>query len=500
MSKKAMLVILDGWGHNKDPKVSALQAAHTPFIDSLYKTYPNAELVTYGTEVGLPDGQMGNSEVGHLNIGAGRVVYQELARINKAITDKTLNTHPTITATISKATAEKKPIHLMGLVSDGGVHSHISHIIALANIFTDAGIQVYLHAFMDGRDTGPQNGKGYIKDLLSAVDAKQCSLATIVGRYYAMDRDNRWERIAKAYHLLTKGEGLLTQDALSSIQDHYDKGITDEFMEPIKVGSQESGLIEEGSIVCFANFRTDRPRQITRVLTQEAKEGMKPLDLHFVTMTRYDETFKNIAVVYEKEQIQNALGEVIAAAGLKQLRIAETEKYPHVTFFFSGGVEEPLKGEERIVVNSPKVATYDLQPEMSAYDVTTKVVKNLQESSPDLVILNFANADMVGHTGIFTAAVKAAEVLDACMDVVMGVAIREDYQVLVIADHGNSDIMVNKDGSPHTAHTTNMVPVILVQNKPGLSIKDGKLADVAPTLLQLMGLDQPSEMTGISLL
>ena len=495
-----MLVILDGWGHNKDPKVSALKAAHTPYMDSLYKTYPNAELVTYGTEVGLPEGQMGNSEVGHLNIGAGRVVYQELARINKAIAEGALAHHPTLTETITKANKEGKPIHLMGLVSDGGVHSHISHLIALANIFNEAGIQVFIHAFMDGRDTGPQKGKGYIKDLMEAVDADRCRLSTVVGRYYAMDRDNRWERIAKAYNLLTKGQGDSTEEVLSTIQENYDKGITDEFMEPIKVGGPETGLLEDGSIVCFANFRTDRPRQITRVLTQEAIDDMTPLDLHYVTMTRYDETFKGISVIYEKEQIKQSLGEVIATAGLRQLRIAETEKYPHVTFFFNGGVEEPLEGEQRIVVDSPKVATYDLQPEMSAYKVTSEVVKTLRESSPELVILNFANADMVGHTGIFSAAVKAAEVLDACMDVVVGSALREAYDILVIADHGNSDIMVNQDGSPHTAHTTNMVPVILVQNEIKKGIKQGKLADVAPTLLALLGLKQPSEMTGDSLL
>ena len=500
MHKKAMLVILDGWGHNTDPKISALKAAHTPFIDSLYATYANAELVTYGSEVGLPEGQMGNSEVGHLNIGAGRIVYQELARINKAIADNTLSTHPTITESIDKAKAEGKPIHLMGLVSDGGVHSHIEHLIALANIYTAAGVEVYMHAFLDGRDTGPKSGKSFVNDLLVAVDSESCHLSTVVGRYYAMDRDNRWDRIAKAYNLLVKGQGAHTNDVLSRIQEYYDQGITDEFMEPINVDTQEKGLIQEGSIVCFANFRTDRPRQITKVLTQETIEGMKPLSLHFVTMTRYDDTFKGISVVYEKQQIQNSLGEIIAEAGLKQLRIAETEKYPHVTFFFSGGDEEPLNGEERIVVNSPKVATYDLQPEMSAYEVTTKVVKNIKESAPDLVILNFANADMVGHTGIFSAAIQAAEVLDACMDVVIGAALTEEYQVLVIADHGNSDIMVNSDGSPHTAHTTNMVPIILVQNEIEYGVKDGKLADVAPTLLQLIGLEQPKEMTGNSLL
>jgi 2,3-bisphosphoglycerate-independent phosphoglycerate mutase len=500
MSKKAMLVILDGWGHNSDPKVSALTAAHTPFIDSLYKTYPHAELVTFGTEVGLPEGQMGNSEVGHLNIGAGRVVYQELARINKAVAEGTLAQHPVVQATIDKAKAEGKPIHLMGLVSDGGVHSHISHIIALANLFTSLGIQVHLHAFMDGRDTGPQNGKGYLETLLSGVDLSLCSLETVIGRYYAMDRDNRWERIAKAYDLLTKGVGEVTDDVLSAVQSCYDKGITDEFMEPLKVGGAESGLIGDGAIVCFANFRTDRPRQLTRVLTQEAIEGMAPLDLHFVTMTRYDDTFKNISVIYEKEEIKKGLGEVVSTAGLKQLRIAETEKYPHVTFFFSGGQETPLPGEERIVVNSPKVATYDLQPEMSAYKVTSEVVAHIQESDSDLVILNYANADMVGHTGIFDAAVQAAEVLDACVEVLIGTALQHEYQILIIADHGNSDIMVNGDGSPHTAHTTNMVPAILVQNKVVAQLSDGKLADIAPTLLALMGLEQPQEMTGKSLL
>lgn len=504
MAKKAFLMILDGWGLNDNVEVNALKAAHTPYMDSLFENYPHAELVTYGMDVGLPEGQMGNSEVGHLNLGAGRVVYQELARINKAIAEGTLRDNPTFRALLSEATQRKRPIHMLGLLSDGGVHSHIDHLIAMANYATEGGHQVYLHLFMDGRDTGPMMGKSYLKQILDATDAKLCTISTMIGRYYAMDRDQRWERIAKAYDLLTQGKGMVVAEPLAAVQQAYDGGMTDEFMEAMKVGSIEEGLIKDGDVVLFTNFRTDRPRQLTSALTQKAfpEHNMKPLDLHYVTMTKYDEAFKNLHIIYEKENIAETLGEVIAAEGLKQLRIAETEKYPHVTFFFNGGREEPFEGEIRMMVNSPKVATYDLQPEMSAYELTTTLVETMQAESPELIILNFANADMVGHTGDFTAAVQAAEALDACMEAIIPKALAQEYSLIIIADHGNSDIMKNPDGSPHTAHTTNPVPIILVapQSERARAICSGKLGDIAPTILDIMGVKQPESMTGSSLL
>ena len=501
MKKKAFLVILDGWGHEADPKVSAIAAAKTPYIDSLYKNYPNAELVTYGDEVGLPEGQMGNSEVGHLNLGAGRVVYQELARINKAIRDNTLVTNETIQKTITYAKENSKPVHLMGLLSDGGVHSHIKHIIALAKLFNSEGIQVHLHMFLDGRDTGPDSGHGYVSSLLEAIEGlAHCNLSTIIGRYYAMDRDNRWERIHKAYDLLVSGNGLQSDDPLADIKKSYESGIFDEFMDGIKVGKADEGLIEEEDVVFFANFRTDRPRQLTTVLSQKAfpEQNMAPMSLYFVTMTQYDEKYKNIHVVYSKDKIEKTLGEVVSAEGLTQLRIAETEKYPHVTFFFSGGREEPYEGEHRIMIKSPNVATYDLQPEMSAKALTAAVDAYMKSDKPDLIIMNYANADMVGHTGDFKAAIKAAETLDACMKALVPEAIEQNYELVIIADHGNSDIMVNADGSAHTAHTTNQVPIIVV-SKTIKEVKNGKLADVAPTLLKMMNIAIPGSMDGIPL-
>lgn len=502
MSKKAFLIILDGWGHGKDKKVSAIDQAHTPYVDSLYQNYPHAELVTYGEEVGLPEGQMGNSEVGHLNIGAGRIVYQELARINKAIKEDTLRHRPVIVAAIEKAKADKKPVHLMGLLSDGGVHSHIDHIIALASYFTDAGVEVYIHAFLDGRDTGPKSGLKFVSKLLDGIAGTTAKLSTIIGRYYAMDRDNRWERIAKAYDLLVRGEGALTMNPLDAIQKQYDQGLTDEFLEPIKVGSKEQGLIESSDLVLFANFRTDRPRQLTTALTQKKLDhNMEPIKCHFITMTEYDASFNDINVVYTKEDIKGSLGEVISGAGLTQLRIAETEKYPHVSFFFSGGREYPFEGETRIMVKSPNVATYDLQPEMSAYELTTKVDDFISKNAPDFIVLNYANADMVGHTGIMTAAITAVEALDACLEVLVPRAIRHEYKIVIIADHGNSDIMMTEDSTPHTAHTTNMVPIIVIDPERDVTtVSNGKLGDIAPTIIKLMGLESSELMSGKSLI
>lgn len=497
-------MILDGWGLNDDETVNALKAAHTPYVDSLFENYPHTELVTYGEEVGLPEGQMGNSEVGHLNLGAGRVVYQSLARINNAIADGTLKQNDTFADLVSEAVKRDRPVHLMGLLSDGGVHSHIEHIIALAGYLTDAGRQVYLHLFMDGRDTGPNEGAGYLQKLQAAIHSDLCSISTVIGRYYAMDRDQRWERISKAYALLTRGEGEVVSDPVQAVQAAYRSNITDEFMTALKVGGKKEGLIKDGDCVLFANFRTDRPRQLTQALTQQAfpEQAMKPLDLHYVTMTRYDEAFKGVQVIYEKENLLETLGEVIAEAGLKQLRIAETEKYPHVTFFFNGGREEPFAGEIRKMVASPKVATYDLQPEMSAYELTSILIETMRVEQPELIIMNFANADMVGHTGDFQAAIKAAETLDSCLEVIVPKALRADYSLLVIADHGNSDIMKNPDGSAHTAHTTNPVPAILVEphtEKPH-KLNPGKLGDIAPTLLAIMGVKAPKSMTGSNLI
>ena len=500
-TRKAMLVILDGWGHGLRPEASAVSQAHTPYMDSLYDTWPNAELVTYGEEVGLPAGQMGNSEVGHLNIGAGRIVYQALARINNAIADNSIAENPVIKTMIQKAKEGNKPIHMMGLLSDGGVHSHIDHLIAFCKLMSSQNVTVYIHAFMDGRDTSPSSGKGYLETIVSSIKGTSASISTIIGRYYAMDRDNRWERIAKAYNLIVKGEGVHTDDPLSAIQAQYDKDISDEFIEPIKIGANEDGLIKEDDIVFFANFRTDRPRQLTSVLTQKPEADMTPISCHFVTLTEYDAAFSGINVIFNKQDIPDTLGDVVADNGLSQLRIAETEKYPHVSFFFSGGREDLLPKEKRIMVNSPKVATYDLQPDMSAYELTTKVVKSIKEDNPDLIIVNYANADMVGHTGIMSAATKAVEVVDSCLESLVTKALLEKYNIVIIADHGNSDIMINEDGTAHTAHTTNMVPIMVLDesNRGHYKVKSGKLADVAPTILKLMKLEKSDLMTGESL-
>ena len=504
MTKKAFLIILDGWGHGSDPSASAIAQARTPFVDNLYKQYPNAELITYGKEVGLPEGQMGNSEVGHLNIGAGRIVYQELARINQAIQEEQLIQNTALISTLSKAKSENKNIHLMGLVSDGGVHSHINHLKALCDITHEFGLKnVFIHAFLDGRDTDPQGGKSYIKDLLEHIDNKNVFLATIIGRYYAMDRDHRWERTKLAYDLfVNKKADACSNDPIKTIQEKYDEGLTDEFMPPLLINTNRDSKIqsiEEGDVVISFNFRTDRPRQICYVLTQEdvLDYGMSKLEISMLTMTRYDHSFKNIDVIFEKEDIINTLGQVISDNGLSQLRIAETEKYPHVTFFFSGGKEDTFANEQRILIDSPKVATYDLQPEMSAYELTNAVHKAIESQKPDFIILNYANADMVGHTGVFNAAIKAVQTLDACLESIVPIALENSYLIIIIADHGNADFMVNEDGSPNTAHTMNPVPIIIIDPENNVNeVRNGKLADLAPTIIHYMGLKIPKDMTG----
>lgn len=513
---RALLVILDGWGLGPDPEVDAIAAAETPCFDALLRDRPHAELTTYGEDVGLPPGQMGNSEVGHLNIGAGRVVYQELARINRAIREDTFAGQPVVAEALAAAKAARpdgspRSLHLMGLVSDGGVHSHVDHLLALCDAAAEAGVeQVYIHAFTDGRDTAPQGGEGFLATVLDHIGGQSTQLATITGRYYAMDRDKRWERIRVAYDALVRGEGERTVDPLTVLRKRYGDGQTDEFIEPIVVtddGGQPIGSIRDGDVVVFFNFRTDRPRQITEALTQRPfpEHDMAPLSgLHFVTMTRYDETFDGLHVVYTKDDLPNTLGQVLAEAGKRQLRIAETEKYPHVTFFFNGGREEAFAGEHRIIVPSPRVATYDLQPEMSAHELRDELTGYLVSERPEFACVNFANTDMVGHTGVWEAAVSAAETVDRCLSTVLETAADNGYDVLVIADHGNSDVMRKRDGSPHTAHTLSPVPVVYVpaptRERPPGRISDGKLADVAPTVLALLGVAAPAEMDGESLL
>ena len=502
MGKKVILFILDGWGIAKDKSVSAIDKAYTPFIDGLYAKYPNSRLEASGLAVGLPEGQMGNSEVGHMNIGAGRVVYQDLVRISNAVKDGSIAENPALMEAISYAKTYHKKIHLLGLLSDGGVHSHIDHLKGLLNtLHTHACEDVYIHAFTDGRDTDPTGSLKYLKDIQDHLDATKGKIATVTGRYYAMDRDKRWERVKLAYDAMVNGIGKKTQDLLASIQSSYEEGITDEFIKPI-IMEETQGKIEEGDVVLVFNFRTDRGRQITQALSQQdfPEVGMKKLDLHYVTMTKYDDSFQNVSIMYDKENLSHTLGEVLALNGKTQIRIAETEKYPHVTFFFSGGREEPFSGESRLLCPSPKVATYDLQPEMSAYAIKDKIIPELQRKSADFICLNFANPDMVGHTGVFEATVKACETVDKCAEAVVNMALEHDYLSIVIADHGNSDIMINPDGSPHTAHTTNQVPFIIVDKDFKGKLKNGKLGDLSPTILTLMGLPIPKEMKGKVLL
>lgn len=501
--ERAALLILDGWGHGTRPEASAIHLANTPFVDQLYQNYPHTELITFGEEVGLPEGQMGNSEVGHLNIGAGRVVNQELVRINKAIQSGTLKENPVLLAAFEKAKKEDKALHFMGLLSDGGVHAHINHLKALCDLALDYGLtNIYIHAFMDGRDTGPNSGLGYLEDLLQHIQDTPIQLSSMIGRYYAMDRDQRWERIRLAYELLLHGKGEVTSDPLASLKEAYEQGTTDEFLPAF---SGPGAAIQEGDVVLCYNYRTDRCRQITSALTQEESpalaEGLQPIPLHYLTMTRYDEEFEGLHILFEKENLVDTLGEVLAKANKTQWRLAETEKYPHVTFFFSGGREAAFEGEKRFIEPSPKVATYDLQPEMSAAPLTDKLLNNLQQELPDFFVLNYANTDMVGHTGVLEAAVQAAETVDQCLARLVPALLEKEYAVVIIADHGNSDCMVNEDGSPHTAHTTNLVPCFLVTpSTAAYSLQEGKLADVAPTLLELLGLEQPEVMDGVSLL
>lgn len=504
MNKKMMLLILDGWGIGPVKERSAIAMAKTPNFDALMAKYPNATLLTHGENVGLPEGQMGNSEVGHINIGAGRVIYQELARINKAVREGELHAHPLLHEALREAVKRKASIHLMGLVSDGGVHSHIDHLMALCTLCQDMEIpNAFVHAFLDGRDTDPKSGWGYLTTLQEKIAGTNVQLATAIGRYYAMDRDNRWERTKKAYDLLVYGEGIETTDILANLQQSYDEGITDEFFEPHVIVADNAARIKDQDLVIFFNFRTDRPRQLTRVLTQEPVEEYElyPLNIDMITFARYDETFEGIDVLFEKDTVSHSLGEVVAEAGLTQLRIAETEKYPHVSFFFSGGREEAFEKESRILVPSPKVATYDLEPEMSAREITDKLIDFVENNAPDFVCLNFANTDMVGHTGVFSAAIKAAETVDECLGKIIPMGLEKGYGFIIIADHGNSDYMINDDGSPNTAHTTNPVPVIYVANDAvGHSIQNGILADVAPTILHCMGLAPSKEMNGKVLL
>ena len=501
MSKKLMLVIMDGWGLGLVPASDAIQQAKVPFVTSLYKNYPNSTLVTCGEAVGLPEGQMGNSEVGHLNLGAGRIVYQELQRINVAIKTGELASNPTLLASIDYAIQNNKPLHLLGLVSDGGVHSHTSHLKAICDLCKAKGLsQLYIHAFTDGRDTDPKSGLGYIEDLENHLKNSAGKIATVSGRYYAMDRDKRWERVQLAYDCLVKGEGPAASSAIDSIKANYASNITDEFIKPtvLTENGKPIATIKDGDAVLCFNFRTDRCREITEVLSQKdfPDFGMKKLDLHYTTITKYDETFKKVNIIFENDNLENTLGEVLAKNNKKQIRIAETEKYPHVTFFFSGGRELPFEGETRIMAPSPKVATYDLQPEMSAAELTDKLLPEIKAGNPDFVCLNFANADMVGHTGVFSAVMKAVETVDACVEKIVTAGLENGYTIFLTADHGNADYMINEDGSPNTAHTLNLVPFFIIDKDWKGSIQPGKLGDLAPTILKVMGLEIPKEMTG----
>jgi 2,3-bisphosphoglycerate-independent phosphoglycerate mutase len=504
MNKKVILMILDGWGKSPDPKVSAIDNAQTPFIDALYTKYANASLRTDGLHVGLPEGQMGNSEVGHMNLGAGRIVYQDLVKINLAVENNTLQEEQVLINAFNYAKSNHKKVHLLGLVSDGGVHSHINHLFGLLDAANNFGLKdVFIHAFTDGRDVDPKSGYGFISELEDHLEKTTGKLASVTGRYYAMDRDKRWERVKLAYDAIVNGKGTHTQHVLKSIQESYEENITDEFIKPLVITDSNNSpvaTIQEDDVVIFFNFRTDRGRQLTQALSQEDfhEFNMHKLNLHYVTLTNYDDSFKGINVVFNKDNLTETLGEVLEKHHKKQIRIAETEKYPHVTFFFSGGQEDPFDGETRILRNSPKVATYDLKPEMSAYELRDALIPELNKGDVDFVCLNFANGDMVGHTGVMEAAIKACEAVDECVKDVVTAALDNDYTTILIADHGNCETMINPDGTPNTAHTTNPVPIILI-DKDLNKISDGILGDIAPTILKLMGVPQPETMTQHSL-
>lgn len=496
-------MILDGWGNSPDPAVSAIDNAKTDYIDNLHKNYPYATLRTDGLHVGLPEGQMGNSEVGHMNLGAGRIVFQDLAKINMSIKRNDFKNEKVLVDTFKLAQKNNKKIHFLGLISDGGVHSHTDHLKALVDVAKDYNVESYIHGFTDGRDVDPKSGAKYISDLENYIKDSPTKIASITGRYYAMDRDNRWERIKLAYDALVHGKGDITSDIISTIKNNYKNGCTDEFIKPlINVDSNDNPLatINSDDIVLFFNFRTDRGRELTKVLSQEdnIEFNMKKMNLHFVTMTNYDDSFSNIKVIFNKSNINDTLGEILERNNKKQLRITETEKYPHVTFFFSGGREDKFIGESRILKNSPKVATYDLKPEMSAFEITDSLLEELDLGSQDFICLNYANGDMVGHTGSMKAAIKACEAVDKCVEKVVESALKNNYTTILIADHGNCETMINPDGSPNTAHTTNPVPVILIDKKIK-NIKNGILGDIAPTILKLMGIDKPVAMTQESL-
>jgi 2,3-bisphosphoglycerate-independent phosphoglycerate mutase len=500
--KRIILVIMDGWGLGKVASADAIQHANVPFTKSLYNKYPNSTLVTCGEAVGLPDGQMGNSEVGHLNLGAGRVVYQELQRINVAVRNGSFAKNEQLLAAIHYAVENSKRLHLLGLVSDGGVHSHINHLKAIVDVCKAEGLSnVFIHAFTDGRDCDPKSGLGFIKELQAHLDITVGKIASVSGRYYAMDRDKRWERVKLAYDAMVHGEGQKATDAVKAVENSYANNITDEFFQPtVMVNAAENPIatIKDGDVAICFNFRTDRCREITEVLTQTdfPALGMKPLSLHYTTMTEYDQTYNHVNVIFNTDNLTNTLGEVLQQQGKKQIRIAETEKYPHVSFFFSGGREAPFNGEKRIMIPSPKVATYDLQPEMSAFEMTDAIVPEINNKTADFICLNYANADMVGHTGIWEAAIKAVETVDKCVERVVTAGLENGYAIFLTADHGNSDYMINEDGSPNTAHTLNLVPFFIIDKEWRGTIKPGKLGDIAPTILTMMQLPIPPEMTG----
>jgi 2,3-bisphosphoglycerate-independent phosphoglycerate mutase len=504
MNKKVILMILDGWGKSPDPKVSAIDNAHTPFIDSLYHKYPNATLRTDGLHVGLPEGQMGNSEVGHMNLGAGRIIYQDLVKVNLAVQNKTLNTEKVLVDAFSYAKDNNKSVHFLGLVSDGGVHSHISHLYGLIAAANEFGLKkTFVHAFTDGRDVDPKSGASFISDLQNHLINTPTKLATVTGRYYAMDRDKRWERVKLAYDAIVNSIGEKSTNVVATIENNYANDITDEFIKPIIAVDENYNpvaSVKEGDVIIFFNFRTDRGRELTEALSQQDfhEHNMHKMNLYYVTLTNYSDAYTNVHVIFNKDNLADTLGEVLSKNHKTQIRIAETEKYPHVTFFFSGGQENPFEGETRILRNSPKVATYDLKPEMSAFELKDALIPELEKGEVDFVCLNFANGDMVGHTGVMEAAIKACEAVDACVKEVVTTALNHGYTTLLIADHGNCETMINPDGSPNTAHTTNPVPVILIDNDLNY-IQDGILGDIAPTILKLMGVEQPKAMTRHSL-